>query len=378
MLRLAIVAGETSGDLLGAGLLAALREAGVDVQASGIGGPRMLAEGLTPRYPMERLAVMGLWEVLGRYRELHAARERLIEHWIGEPPDVFVGIDAPDFNLVLEDRLHAAGIRTVHYVGPQVWAWRRRRIALIRRAVERMLVLFPFEVDFYARHDVAAVCVGHPLADAIPLDPDPAAARRALGLAADGPLLGLLPGSRAGELQRHLGPFLATARWCQARRPALGVLVAAVHRQAAEAIRAAVARDAPDLAVQVVEGRSHEVMQAADVLLSASGTATLEAMLFGKPMVVAYRMAWPTWLLVRWLVRVEHCALPNLLAGERLVPEFLQSEVRPDTMGPALLHWLDAPGDAARLRERFRAQHLQLRRDASRAAARAVLEVVGA
>lgn len=378
MLRLAIVAGESSGDLLGAGLLEALRAAGVEVQASGIGGPRMTAAGCRSLHPMEPLAVMGLFEVLSRYRELHAVRERLARHWLAEPPDLFVGIDAPDFNLGLEQRLRAGGVRTVHYVSPQVWAWREGRLPRIRQAVDRMLVLFPFELDYYRDKGIPATCVGHPLADAIEPDGDPAAARAALGLPAAGPVVGVLPGSRANEIARHLGPFLETLRWLGARRPDLRAVVAAVREEAAARIREAVEAHALPLPVSVVAGRSHEVMQAADVLLTVSGTATLEAMLFGRPMVVAYRMAWPTWLLVRGMVRVQRCALPNLLAGETLVPEFIQSAVKPPAMGAALLRWLEDGAAVARLRERFRSQHLALRRDASAAAARAVLEVVRA
>lgn len=372
MLHLALVAGEASGDLLGAGLLRALRESGLEVRASGIGGPRMAAAGLESLYPMDRLAVMGLFEVLGRYPELLRLRARLARHWLDTPPDLFIGIDAPDFNLGLAERLHAGGVRTVQYVSPQVWAWREGRVETIRRAVDRMLVLFPFEVDYYRRQGVEAVCVGHPLADRIDFDSQPEPAREALGLPPGAGVVGILPGSRRSEIARHLPPFLDTVAWLYQRRPGLRFAVAAVGEAAASAIRAQLAARLEPLPVQVVTGRSHTLMQASDVLLSVSGTATLEGMLYGKPMVVAYRMAWPTWLLVQRMVRVRQCALPNLLAGEALVPEFIQSAVRADTMGAALLHWLDAPAAVEALRERFRVQGGALRRDASRSAAEAV------
>lgn len=376
MLRLGLVAGESSGDLLGAGLIDALRRRGVGVQAEGIAGPRMIAAGCRALYPLERLSVMGLIEVLGRYRELHAARERLVRHWLAEPPDAVVGIDAPDFTLALEERLRRAGIRTMHYVSPQVWAWRAGRVAQIRRAADHVLVLFPFEESFYRQRGIAATCVGHPLADRIPLENPPAPARVALDLPPEVPIVGVMPGSRAGEIERHWPLFLQTLAWCRARMPAVEFVVGAVHAEAAARIRALQAALAPALQITVVTARAREVLQASEIVLCVSGTVTLEAMLVGRPMVVAYRMSPLSWPLVRRMVRVAHCALPNLLLGERRVPEFVQGEARPERLGQALLDGLQDTGGRASLLEQFRHEHLRLRRNADETAADTLLALV--
>lgn len=374
MLRIGVVAGEASGDFLAGGLLDAIRERAPDVRFEGVAGPRMAARGCKVLYPMDRLAIMGLVEVLGRYRELSAMRAGLARHFIAEPPAVFVGVDAPDFNLGLETRLRAAGIATVHYVSPTVWAWRRGRLKTISRAVDMMLTLFPFEASFYEARDIPVQFVGHPLADEIAMQTDTAAARAALDLPSDGEVIALLPGSRVTEVSSLADTFIATARWCAERRAGVRFVCPLVDRATREVFERALARQsAPP--VTLVDGRSREVMAAADVVLLASGTAALEAMMLKRPMVAAYRLNPVSHWLIRRLSYVEHFTLPNLLAGGPLVPEFIQDHATPEALGAALLGYLERPGEARRLRERFTELHNVLRRGANERAAEAVLEV---
>jgi lipid-A-disaccharide synthase len=351
-LRIALVAGEMSGDILGAGLMQALKVRHPDIEFVGVGGPRMEAEGLKSYFPMERLAVMGLVEVLGRLRELLGRRKRLYHDLLGIRPDVFIGIDAPDFCLDLELKLRRAGIRTVHYVSPSVWAWRQRRVLKIRAACDLMLTLFPFEAKFYEARQVPVRFVGHPLADAIPLENDRAAAREAIGLSGGGPVVALMPGSRGGEVERLGGLFLEVAQLSLARRDDLRfVLPCASPERRAQIERLLEGRQLP---VTLLDGQSHQALAACDAVLIASGTATLEALLYKRPMVVAYRLAPLTYRILRRLVKSPYVALPNLLAGRPLVPELLQDV---QTAG-------------------FDAIHRTLRRDASAQAADAVLELL--
>ena len=375
---IAIVAGELSGDLLGAGLMAALRTRYPQLRFTGIGGPMMLARGFQTVAPMERLAVMGLVEVLRHLPDLLALRRQLYRQFIADPPLAFIGIDAPDFNLGLERRLRVRGIPTVHYVSPSVWAWRPWRVRKIASAVDLMLTLFPFEAAFYRNHGVPVRAVGHPLADAIPVRSDPVAARRALGLPtlAEAPVIALLPGSRLGEVGR-LGPlFLETAIWLNARRPDLRFVLPAATPRLYEALASLRVERAPVLPLTLVQGQSREVIAAADVVVLASGTATLEAMLLKRPMVVAYRVAPATAWIARRLVTISHFALPNLLAGRELVPEFIQEAATVANLGPAVLRWLDEPLARDRLTAEFDVLHRELRRDASRQAADAVVELL--
>ena len=377
-MHIAIVVGELSGDLLGAGLMTALRVRYPQLRFTGIGGPAMLAQGFQTLVPMERLAVMGLVEVLRHLPDLLALRRQLCRQFSADPPLAFVGIDAPDFNLGLERRLRARGIPTVHYVSPSVWAWRPRRVRKIGRAVDLMLTLFPFEAAFYQEHRVRVRAVGHPLADAIPLRSDPAAARQALGLPApdEAPVIALLPGSRLGEVSR-LGPLLLdTAIWLYARRPDLRFVLPAATPHLHEVLAEMQADRAPGLPLTLVQGQSRAAMAAADVVALASGTATLEAMLLKRPMAVAYRVAPMTAWLARRLVRVSHFALPNLLARRELVPEFIQEAATVENLGPAVLRWLDEPLARDRLTAEFDALHDLLRRDANRQAADAILEML--
>lgn len=376
-LRIGIVAGELSGDLLGAGLIRAIHERHPDAVIEGIGGPQMLAAGCRSLFPMEELSVMGLVEVLAHLPRLLRIRRTVVRHFLADPPDVFVGIDSPDFNLGVEARLHRRGIPTVHYVSPSVWAWRQGRIRKIARSVDRMLTLFPFEAEFYREHAVPVTFVGHPLADMIPERVAAGEARAALALPPDVPLVALLPGSRAGEVGRLADRFVATAHWCTQRRPGVRFAVPLANATTREIFVEALNRHVGDLPVHLVDGNARQVMAASDAVLLASGTATLEALLLKRPMVVAYRLARPTYWLARRLVKLPHFALPNLLAGRALVPEFLQDDAVPERLGAAVLECLDDAATRQRLIESFDDLHGRLRRDADRSAAAAVLEAAG-
>lgn len=370
-----MVAGELSGDHLGAGLIRALRRYFPTAQFEGIGGDAMRAEGLHSLYPMDRLAVMGLVEPLKRLPELLRMRRRLREHFCRCRPALFIGIDAPDFNLGLELNLRRTGIRTAHYVSPSVWAWRQGRIHKIARAVDHMLVLLPFEAEFYQDHGVPVTWVGHPLADELPLVPDTAGARRALGLPADARVLALLPGSRRGEIEL-LGPlFLDTLERCRQQLPGLlCVLPAANAARRAQLDVLLAAR--PRLEAQVLDGQSHLAMAAADAVLLASGTSALEAMLLKKPMVVAYRTGRITHAIVSRMLRVDYVSLPNLLAGRGLVPELLQDRARVESLTEAVLEALADDDARAQLITEFENLHLSLRRQASERAAEALAGLV--
>lgn len=379
MPRIAIVAGEISGDRLGASLIKALRARRPDIGFCGIGGPGMQAAGCEIWTASDELAVMGLAEVVRHLPRLRRILNGLEKRLLADPPDLYIGIDAPDFNLRVERRVRSAGIRTVHYVSPSVWAWRQGRLRTLREACDHVLCLLPFEADFLTEHGVPATFVGHPLADDLPREADQPAARHALGLPATGPVIAILPGSRAGEVER-LGPaFAATAAWLGERVQGLSAVVPmatpALRERYASLWQVAVSRG---VNVKVTDGGAHQAMAAADVVLLASGTATLEAMLVNRPMVVAYRLAPLTYGLLKTLglVRVEHFALPNLLAGERLVPELLQAEVNPETLGGEILRWLKAPEARARLTQRFDEIGATLRRGASQRAAEVVLDML--
>jgi len=373
-----MVAGEVSGDLLGAGLIRALRKRLPQLQVQGVGGPAMQEAGCEVWVPAERLAVMGLSEVLGRLRELLALRRDLARRFATDPPDLFIGVDAPDFNLGLEMRLRRLGLPTLHYVSPSVWAWRRYRVRRIGRATDLVLTLFPFEEDFYREHGVSARYVGHPLADLIPLSVDPAAPRAALGLPAEATVVALLPGSRDTEVRFLAEDFIGAARWLAARRNGLHFVLPAATPAIRGRVQGLLAQVAPGLPVTLVEGsRSREAMSAANLVLTASGTAALEAMLLKRPMAVAYRLSRVTFTIVKALLRVPYYSLPNLLAGRRLVPEITQDEATPEALGGALLEYLDHPEQARELAQTFDRLHRRLRRDASERAAEAVLELLG-
>jgi lipid-A-disaccharide synthase len=372
---IALVAGEHSGDVLAAGLIGALRERLPEAVFEGVAGPRMVEAGCRPLLRTEELAVMGMVEVLGHLGRLLRIRRRLIEHFTAHPPDVFIGIDSPDFNLNLEARLRAAGIRTVHYVSPTVWAWRRGRVRKVARAVDLLLALFPFEVQFYENLALRATAVGHPLADEIPLRTDRAAARARLGLAPERSVIALLPGSRLSEVRRLGEAFAGTAAWVAERRTDVRFIAAMASPSLRDVFEGALRRISPELKVTLSNGDARAVVTASDVVLTASGTATLEALLLKRPMVVAYRVAALSYHLAKdlRLVKVKRIALPNLLAGENLVEEFIQNDVVPPRLGPAILRWLDEPWAVRRLQNRFDGIHRDLRRNASARAANAVL-----
>jgi lipid-A-disaccharide synthase len=372
-LKVALVAGEASGDILGAGLMQALKAQHPMVEFVGVGGPRMEAQGLKSYFPQERLAVMGLVEVLGRLPELLGRRKRLLKTLLEVRPDVFIGIDAPDFNLDLALKLRRAGIRTVHYVSPSVWAWRQKRVLKIREACDLMLTLFPFEAKFYHDHQVAVRFVGHPLADTIPLVADRAEARALLNLPQDGLVVALMPGSRGGEVARLGELFLAAADRLRSMRPGIRFVVpCASSERRAQLEQMLTGRDLP---LTLLDGRSHEALAACNAVLIASGTATLEALLYKRPMVVAYSVAPLTFRILKRLVKSPYVALPNLLAQRLLVPELLQDAATPAAMAQLLSPLLDN-GD--RQTDGFDAIHRTLRCDASSQAADAVLELVGA
>ena len=376
-LRIALVAAEASGDTLGAGLIEALRAAAPGAKFFGMAGPRMVAAGCEPWNRAEEVSVMGFFEVLPHLRRILKLRRKLIERIAASGADVFIGIDAPDFNLPAAAALKRAGIPAVQYVSPQVWASRQYRVRGIRAAVDLVLCLLPFETKFYAEHGVNAKFIGHPLADMIPLTVDRRAARVALGLPPDQPLLAVLPGSRRSEVTRLSAPFMATAAWLRERKPELNVAVALASEPLGELFRAS-APGADFGSLRLIPNRAREVMAAADVVLTASGTASLEALLFKRPMVVAYRMVPLSYWLVRrlGLSRLPHFSLPNLLAGRQIVPEFVQEQVRPDVLGPAVLAALDGSGLPPDWYDVCTAIHRQLRCDASKAAAREVLELI--
>lgn len=381
-LRVGLIAGEPSGDALGAALIGALRQQVPQLECFGVAGPAMRAAGCQALYPAEDLAVMGIVEVLAHLPRLLRIRRGLLRRLLADPPDVLVGIDAPDFNLPLEARLRRAGIRTVHYVSPSVWAWREGRVKQIAGAVDRMLTLFPFEARFYERHRVPVTEVGHPLqAQLQPVDEAAhVAARTALGLPARGadslPVLALLPGSRASEYRRLAPLFLGTAQWLRDQGQPCHVVLPLVNLAARTFVETELRRMGAGLSCTLVDGRAQEVMAAADVVLLASGTATLEAMLLGRPMVVAYRLAPLTYAVARRLVRAPHVAIPNLLAGRAVVPEFIQHAATPAALGTAIAGLLEPTASAAMRGELASLRPPQTEDPAARAA-RAVLQVAG-
>lgn len=372
-----LVAGEASGDNLGGPLIDALAARVPGAGFFGVAGPRMVAAGCDAWYPADALAVMGLAEIVRHLPRLLRLRRQLLARLAAAEPAAFIGIDSPEFNLRMARALRRRGIPTVQYVSPQVWAWRQGRVRSIAESVDLVLCVLPFETAFYESHAVRAVFVGHPLADRVPVYSDPYAARAALGLPAAGPLVAVLPGSRGGEVNRLGPPFAATVAWLAAQRPEIAYVAPMANAAARTAFEQALREHAPGVPVTLVDGRAQDAVAASDAVLVASGTATLEAALVKRPMVVAYRVAPLTAWLARdlKLVKTEFFSQPNLLAGRQLVPEYFQEQVRPDVLGPALLEQLERP-DRAELVAAFGDIHRVLRRDASARAAEAVLELL--
>jgi lipid-A-disaccharide synthase len=378
-LRVGIVAGEHSGDTLGAALIAALRARTPALECFGVAGPKMIAAGCQAWAGADALGVMGLAEVVRHLPRLLRLRSELAARFIAARPDVFVGIDSPEFNLGLAHRLKRAGIRTVQYVSPQVWAWRRGRVRTIGRDCDLVLCVLPFESEFYRAHAVRAEFVGHPLADQIPLEVDVAGARAALGIAPAARVVALLPGSRLAEISRLAAPFAAAAAWIHARRPEFEFIAPMASTAIHECFERQVAQAADKTPIRLVDRQAQQVLAAADAVLVTSGTATLETLLSGKPMVVGYKGSWLTYLLVRMLglVKVPYFSQPNLLAGRRVVPEFLQGQVTGPALGAALLAEIDDAAHVRELREEFARIHRDLRRDGAARAAEAVLDIAG-
>ena len=377
-LRVALVAGEASGDTLGAELIQALRRHEPNAEFFGVAGPKMRAAGCEVWEPSESLAVMGLYDVLRELPRLWRLISRLRAAFIAARPDVFVGIDAPDTNLRLARRLHRAGIPTVQYVSPQVWAWRQRRVHTIHESVDLVLCLLPFERKFYENEGVAAEFVGHPLADAIPLVVDRAAARARLGLPDAGEVVALLPGSRRGEVTRLSADFARTAAWLSQHRPGIHFVAPMAGDVVREIFSRALNAIAPQVEVKLSDGEAQTALIAADVALIASGTATLEAALCKRPMVVVYRTGPVTAFVLRKLnlVKAKFFAQPNLLADRRVVGEYFQEQVDPPALGAELSMWLDDAGRRAKLEQEFVGLHVDLKRDASARAAQAIIDLL--
>ena len=371
--RVAMVAGETSGDLLAGLLLDGLRDLWPDLTSQGIGGSQMGRRGFEAWWPSDKLAVHGYsFEVFRRLAEIIGIRKRLRARLLQNPPDVFIGVDAPDFNLGLETDLRAAGIKTVHFVCPSIWAWRADRVEKIRRAADHVLCIFPFEPELLARHGIAATYVGHPLAGVIPLAPDRAAARVQLGLGEGDAVLAILPGSRSAEVQYITPQFFEAAALIHQARPAIKMVVPAVPALCERIERAARESGLGD-ALRVVTGQSHAVLAACDVTLIASGTATLEAALFKRPMVIGYHMHPLSWWLMRRKQLQPWVGLPNILSGEFVVPELIQDAATPQALAAAVLDWFDAPPERIHaLQQRFTTLHHSLLRDTPRLAADAI------
>ena len=374
-LRIGIVAAEASGDLLAAGLMEALRDRCPGVCFEGIGGSRMLAQGMDSWEPIESLSVMGLVEVLQHLPLLLKLRRELRHRWLANPPDVFIGVDAPDFNLGLETSLHEAGIPTVHYVCPSVWAWREGRVRKIRAAVDLLLSIFPFEKAFLARHQVRSEYVGHTLAAQMPMEVDRAAAREHFKIADDVPVMALLPGSRVSEVSRLARPFLQTVLACEEELPGLQVIVPLVNDRTATVWREHVAEVAPRVSVTEVMQGTPQALAAADVALVASGTATFEGLLSKRPMVVGYKLNALTYWLLRLfrLVRLKHFSMANLLSKTPLAPEFIQHDCEPERLVPAVMHFFRHPAEVKAIQDEYARVHQELATDTSALAADAVL-----
>ena len=372
--RIAMVAGEASGDLLGSHLIAALKAKLPNAVFYGIGGPKMIGQGFQSWHPLETLAVRGYVEVLRHYREISGIRGDLKRRLRAEPPDVFIGIDAPDFNLALEKSLKQRGIPAIHYVSPSIWAWRGKRIHKIGAAVSRVLALFPFEPALYEKQGIAVSYVGHPLADVLPVDDGRDAARTLLGLSAQQPIFALLPGSRQSELHYMAATFIETARRIHRSLPNALFLVPLATRETRLLFETALYQcNARELPIRLLFGHAHEAMMASDAVLVASGTATLEAALLKRPMAIVYKMAPLSYRLMRRMGYLPYVGLPNVLAGKFVVPEFIQDDATPDNLAQALLNLYADKATCARIGEVFREIHLQLKQNAAEKAALAVL-----
>ncbi|MEQ3635515.1 lipid-A-disaccharide synthase [Alcanivorax sp.] len=373
----ALIAGEASGDILGAGLMQALEARYPGARFIGVGGEEMAQAGLTSLFPMEKLSVMGITEVLSHLPELLRLRKSLVRFLLEHQPDVVIGIDSPDFTLPIARRLHDQGLKTVHYVSPSVWAWRQGRIKGIKKSIDLMLTLLPFEARFYEEHEVPVAFVGHPLADRIPLETDVTGARKTLGLDPKACFLAVLPGSRGGEVGQLMPAFLDAMVVLNQQDPTLQYVIPAANAARREQIQTLL-NTQPDLPVSLIDGQSRTVMAAADVVLMASGTATLEGLLLSKPMVVGYRVGAVTYAIVSRLIKSEFVSLPNLLCRQEMVPELIQDGLTTESIVVAVRRWFDQPEQAQALKAQFQDVHQQLRGGASEKAAAAVAQLLEA
>ena len=376
MLRIAIVTGEPSGDMLGAGLVHELSKRVKDISIEGIGGEKLANEHMNILFPMEKLSVMGFTEVLGRYFELKDIREKLIKHFLKDPPDIFIGIDAPDFNLFLEKKLRNAGIKTVHYVSPSIWAWRRNRIKKIRESVDLILNLFPFEGDIYNKFNIPNKYVGHPLADKLPDEPNTESARNELDIPLTKTVIALLPGSRLTEIKRIAIPLLKAALLTQSKHKNLFFISALTNEQSANVFKKLADKITPQLKINIYTDKTHRVIESSDIIMLASGTASLEAMLLKKPMIVTYKLSWPTYFIVKLLAKIPYASLPNILAGREIVPECLQFKCRPKILASELDKLLNSEKSIKKLTNHFAKLSIDLRKKANYQAANSVLELI--
>ena len=374
---LAVVAGESSGDLLASRLLSGLRPQLPQAHIHGIGGKHMAEFGFISDFSMETLSVRGLFEVLLHYREIKSVQTRLIDQLLAQRPEVFVGVDAPDFNFTVEQRLKEAGIPTVHFIGPSIWAWRAGRIKKIARSVSHMLVIFPFEAEIYQAANIPVTYVGHPLAEMLPLEPDMLKARRELGLPLDGPVVTIMPGSRLSEIYYHTDAFIGAAKILAQRDPTIRFVVPMVGTKQRNAyMQRVISARLSDVPILLIDGRSHTAITAANSVLVASGTATLEVALLKKPMVIAYKQMWATWQIMRRMGYQPWVGLPNILAREFLVPEFLQDAATPISLADAIWKQLHDDKLVAHLKQRFLEMHHSLLRDSAKESAQAILQII--
>ncbi len=374
-MRIGIVAVEESGDILGADLMAALLKHYPDAQFEGIGGQRMLALGFKSLYPLERLSVMGLIEPLKRLFEILSIRRNLKNYFLKSKPSVVIGIDGPDFNLSLEKSLKAKGLKTVHYVSPTLWAWRKGRIHTIKKAVDLVLALFPFETPIYHKHQIPVCLVGHSLADSIPMHSDKAIARKELNLPMEGKVVALLPGSRHQELHYLGEPFVKTAQWLHEQDPSITFISACANKER-QRQWASIIENMQGPKVSLFDGKATTVMAASDAILVASGTASLQAMLVKRPTVIAYKMKPWVFAIAKRLVKVPFIGLPNLLANKQIMPEFIQENVQPDRIGQQLLTYLANPAIVSGLTAEYEKIHDDLRRNAGETAAKAISQLI--
>jgi len=376
MLKIGIVAGEPSGDLLGSQLISQIQKIVPNCIIEGVAGPKLIEQGCIQLFSIDRLSVMGFWEPLKKLPQILALRREIIKFFIHNPPDIFIGVDAPDFNLGIEKVLHKAGITTVHLVSPSVWAWRQGRVTHIKKYVDLMLALFPFEEKFYKQHNVPVVCIGHPQADEIPFEVEQVVAREKLQIAVDKKLIAVLPGSRTLELKRMGATYLQAMQLISGRQSDAKFIMPLISLEHKELILGLKAKYCPQLELTIVVGNSRIVMQACDYAMVTSGTATLELMLHKRPMVVIYKAFWLTYAIMQRLIKVKYLALPNLLAEKMIVPELIQNKATPEKIATNFLSLINSPEQMQTQREEFMKIHHSLKLNAAEMATRAILNLV--